>query len=61
MGDTETKNRKNEGDMIWDDDNGDVVENCYLDPKGWWKKRNRGRWDPGNAKQNAQGNMGEVE
>ena len=53
--------RKNDGDMIWDDDNGDVVENCYLDPKGWWKKRNRGRWDPGNAKQNAQGNMGEVE
>ena len=25
------------------------------------KKRNKGRWDPGNAKQNAQGNMGEVE
>lgn len=39
MGDTETMTRKNKGDMIWDDDIGDVVENCYLDPKGWFKKK----------------------
>jgi hypothetical protein len=39
VGDTETMTRKNKGDMIWDDDIGDVVENCYLDPKGWLKKK----------------------